>query len=616
MARKIKGFFLEEGLDPFPIRHTLKGYQRGELASDSRAALNVVLLALPQGMAYAAIANLPILFGIVCSAVAGIVAPIFASSRYVILGPTNATALMVFTTISGLSYLDQSARLGLMPLLVLLVGLVCLVGAVLRVADLLQYISHSVLVGYITGAAFLIATSQMKHLLGVSEDFGSNGTFVGMVDALLQRTADFEWSLFAFGLGTLFLYYLLRKVRPSWPSFALVLVLSSAAAHLLSLQSPSFAASLRYFEPFTLSDLSPRTPELLPEGFFHTISLLLGPAFAIAFLASLENSVMSKSLAARTGGRSRVNQDMLGVGMANLACACTASMPASGSLTRSALNFEAGAKTPVSSFLAGLLCILGALALAFFPDVLGLENPVSKIPKVTLSALVIAIATSLINWGNIRVCLRSTPGDAFVYLVTFAAALVTHLDTAIFIGVGLSITLFLRKASKPYLVEYEMSDEGEFRELEQKQTRSNPSISIVHVEGDLFFGAADLFRTQVQRLVDDPNLKVIILRLKNARHLDATSVVALRDLIKFVRKSGRHLIISGSTREVYKVLKNSGVLEALQEGCNRLEGESNLFFYAPSNPNISTRDALLRAQQLMGSKTADVKIFYDPSHKS
>ena len=123
-------------------------------------------------------------------------------------------------------------------------------------------------------------------------------------------------------------------------------------------------------------------------------------------------------------------------------------------------------------------------------------------------------------------------------MTTFAATLLTRLDYAIFIGVGLSITLFLRKASKPHLVEYEMSDDGDLRELNKKDKRQIPSISIVHVEGDLFFGAADLFRTQVQQTIANENLKVIILRLKNARHLDATSVLALDDLIKHTRKKG------------------------------------------------------------------------------
>lgn len=613
--RQVAAFFTEDALDPLPIRRTIKNYTLEKGRSDIRAALNVVLLTVPQGMAYAAIAELPIVYGVVCSAVAALVAPLFASSRYTSLGPTNATALMVYTTMAGLTQLTPDDRLSLMPLLVLMVGTICLLGALIKVADLLQYISHSVLIGYISGAALLIMASQMKHLLGVAEGFQSNGTFVGTMDRLFALAPSYNWYPFILGMLTLAGYTLMRQFLKGWPVFAIALVVFSILGMFLAHGSPHWAASLSFFEPFQLNDLKPRAPTVLPQGFFYTISLLLSPALAVAFLASLENSVMAKSLAARTGGRPDVNQDMLAVGLTNLATACAGSMPASGSMTRSALNFESGARTGVASLMTGAFCVLATIFLVGLPMVSKFENPVAYVPKACLSALIIGIAASLLKWSNIRVCLRSTPGDAAVFTVTFLAALVAKLDVAIFIGVGFSIMLFLRKASKPFLVEYEISDTGDLRELGQKKARPIPAISIVHVEGDLFFGAADLFRTQVQHIASDPNLQVIILRMKNARHLDATSVMALRDLIHFVRKQGRHLIISGATREVYRVLKNSGVLELLQEGTDRKEGQSNLFFYAPSNPNISTRDALRRAQELMGTKKAEVKIFIDQSQE-
>jgi len=222
----------------------------------------------------------------------------------------------------------------------------------------------------------------------------------------------------------------------------------------------------------------------------------------------------------------------------------------------------------------------------------------------------------LFNVRHIRICLRSTSDDAAVLVVTFVSTLLAPLHVAIFIGVAISITLFLRKASRPFLIEYEFSEAGELREMGEKRTRPIPAISIVHVEGDLFFGAAELFRTQIQRTVSDPAIQAIILRLKNARHLDATSVMALEDLILFMRKKGLHLIVSGATREVYRVLKKSGILVTLQAGCDRGAGESNIFLTNPRNPNLSTRAALKRAQQLLGTEKADIRIFYDPSHQN
>jgi len=260
--------------------------------------------------------------------------------------------------------------------------------------------------------------------------------------------------------------------------------------------------------------------------------------------------------------------------------------------------------------LASLSAILIALAAGW-----GLAM-IDYIPKSALAALVIALSLSLFNVRNIRICLNSTSDDAVVLIATFVATLLAPLHVAIFIGVAISISLFLRKASRPYLVEYEFSDDGELREMGEKRERPIPAISIVHVEGDLFFGAAELFRTQIQRIVLDPAIHVIILRMKNARHLDATSVLELEDLIRFMRSRGLHLLISGAPREVYRVLKNSGVLQTLQEGCDRKQGETNLFLGNARNPNLSTRDALRRAQELLGTDKADIRIFYDPNQQT
>jgi sulfate permease, SulP family len=287
-------------------------------------------------------------------------------------------------------------------------------------------------------------------------------------------------------------------------------------------------------------------------------------------------------------------------------------MPASGSLTRSTLNHESGAKTRFASLFSGIYTMAFAVLIAAS---VGWGFPlIDYVPKAALAALVIALSISLFNLKNIRICLLSTNDDASVLIITFISTLLAPLHVAIFIGVALSITLFLRKASRPFLIEYEFSDAGELRQIAEKRPRPIPAISIVHVEGDLFFGAAELFRTQIQRTVSDPTIKAIILRLKNARHLDATSVMALEDLVLLMRERGLHLIVSGATREVYRVLKRSGILMTLQEGCDRGSGESNIFLTSFRNPNLSTRAALKRAQQLIGTEKADIRIFYDPAH--
>ncbi len=615
IPRHIRGFFAGGRIQAAPFMQDLRHYKLGDLRADARAAANVAILAIAQGLAFAAIAGLPVVYGIISTAVAAFVAPLFAGSRHTVMGPTNATAFMLFSFFS-----TNPALIGrwseMIPLLVLMVGLMATTAAYFRVADLLQYVSRSVLVGYMTGAAVLIIANQLKPVLGLDSWLHGNAssTFVGLLVEMGKNLHHTHWVSLVTGAGTLVVFYLVRKWRPSWPAFAIALVVSSA----------SFGTMIRFeygpfqgeetFRTFRLEDLMLKFPNVFREGIFADISVLLGIAFAVAFLACLENSMMSKTLAAKTGDRPDVNQDTLSVGMANLASAIAGGMPASGSLTRSMLNYESGARTRFASLISGVYTMIAAVLIA--SSVNWGVPLIDYVPKAALAALVIALSFSLFHPHNIRVCLRSTTDDAAVLIITFVCTLLAPLNVAIFIGVALSITLFLRKASKPHLIEYEFSEAGELREMGEKRQRPIPSISIVHVEGDLFFGAAELFRTQIQRTVSDPAIQVIILRLKNARHLDATSVLALEDLIKFMRVHGRHLIVSGATKEVYRVLKHSGILKTLQDGCDRRAGESNIFLTNPRNPNLSTRAALKRAQQLLGTDKADIRIFYDPNKQT
>ena len=587
-------------LDPLPIRQRLKGYDARKLKADLKAGLSVTMLDLPQGMAYAAIAGLPLQFGTMCSAVSGMVGSLFGSSRYTVLGPTNATAFMIFSYFAADPHLD---RVGMMPLLVFMVGTLLLFGSFLRVAELAQYISRTVVVAYVTGAALLIIANQSAHILGVSMQVTLNDgsvlqprTMPGIMIHLVKSIQDMHWQSLATAGGTALLYWLLRHFRPQWPALALALIAASTGVFALTgfgFEVPTYANAR-----FGVWDLMPSFPDFVSPRFFSDFSRLFGLSVALAFLATLEGSSMAKTLASVSGQRVDANQDMFSLGMANLSCAYLSGMPSSGSLTRSALNFQSGARSPVSAFLNGAFCLIGALTLGHW---------VGFIPRASLAVLIICVALSLVSSRNIRICLSATGSDAFVFLLTLAATLMVPLHVAIFTGVGVSVILYLRKASQPSLVEYEFNQEGLLTEAGREGARQNPSVSIVHVEGELFFGAADLFRTQIQRSCVDPNLRIIILRLKNARHMDATSVMALEDLVRLLRRDGRELLISGVMKDVYRVLRDSGLADVI--------GKDNIFPASPSNPNVATRNALKRAQQILGTTEADVKIFFDPAKK-
>lgn len=590
----------DTGLDPLPIRRWLTGYGPKRFKADLKAGTSVALLDIPQGMAYAAIAGLPLQFGTTCSAVAGIVGALFLSSRYTVLGPTNATAFMIFSYFAADAALD---RVGLMPLLVFMVGTMLLIGSFLKVAELAQYISRAVMVAYVTGAAMLIIANQAGNVLGISprvvlEDgqVFQPRTFPGIVWQLLENLPQAHWESILVGTLTAGVYWGIRRVRPTWPSLAIGLV----AASLFGLGMKALHLPVATFQDaqFTWLDLLPPFPDFASPKFLSDFSRLFGLAIALAFLATLESSTMGKTLAGLKGQKLDPNQDMFGLGMANLSCAYLSGMPCSGSMVRSTLNFASGARTPISSMINGLMCVVGALTLG---------GAVAYVPKASLAVLIICVAVSIIQQRHIRICLQATGSDAFTFLVTLAATLIVPLHVAIFTGVGISLMLYLRKASRPSLVEYEFNQDGHLAEATQPGVRQNPAISIVHVEGELFFGAAELFRSQVQQACADPNLRIIILRLKNARHMDATSVMALEDLVRALRADGRDLLISGVMKDIYRVLRDSGMVEVI--------GKENLFPSSPSNPNVATRNALKRAQQILGTTEAEVKIFFDPGKK-
>ncbi len=595
--KSVRAFVAQGMVDPFPARYDVLHYSWHKAGRDLKAALDVALVGLPQGMAFAAMAGLDSIYGIMAATVGTFIAPLFTRCSLTVSGPSNATAFMLASFFLASSPAIRSAPHIFVPLIVFMAGLMCVIGAFVKATEMLQFVSRSVLVGYITGAATLIIASQSRYVMGI-HDIDAGSSFFSMGSAIVCNLDKVQWQPIVLGVLSFLMFIPLKRHFKFLPTFAVILVVMSALNALLAQPwAGGCFADVRMLRDFTMSDLVFTPPALgeLPGHLGELFPIILG----IAFLSTLEQTVMSKTISAKTGEPLNLNQDTFAVGMANIGSSFTTSLPCSASLTRSALNYNSRAATRFSGVWCGLMCLGITFLLACFPLI-------SCIPHSVLAALVLANAVSLYDRKQLRICFRSTPGDAAVLLLTFGAALMLPLHIAIFVGVIISVSLFLRKAARPELVEYTFDNSGTLMPVDT-QAKRLPQISIVHVEGDLFFGAADLFRKQVARIAEDETLAVVVLRMRNARNLDATSVFALEELIRFTREKGRHLIISGASRDVYRILRKSGVLQVLQEGCGK--GESNIFLVEPRNPNMSTRKALKRAQKLLGSSQADISIY-------
>ncbi len=571
-------------LQIFPLLRFLKGYSWDKFKLDFWAGVNVSLLDFPQAMAYALLAGFPVMFGVYASAMGSLLGPLLSSSRFMILGATNATAVLVLSSFLTLDIPDHQRILAL-PVLVLLVGIFMIIGAFMRLAGFIKYVSRTVIIGYITAAALLIIANQLNTILGTPRTDAA--TFFNVLSQNILNWEDIKWFSILIACCTGLIYLALKIYLKPIPTVALTLVVASILAFIINL----FGVNIPMIEATQIGLWMPKTPDIN----FEIVYQMGGPALAVAFLAVLESSSIAKTLAAKTGSTADLNQNMLSMGVANVASAFSSGMPVSGSLTRSILNFSSRAATPLSSIISGIILIASILML----------GPLTQfIPKASLATIVIAVGFSLINLEQIRVVLLSTKADAAVFLITFFGGLFFPLNIAISLGAAASIILFLKKISEPRLMQYTFNEKGELSEQDIKKPSEVPEISIVHVEGELFFGSTDIFLDQTRLICASPNLKVIILRMRKAIDLDASIAFAMKDLIHFAHEKNRHFIITGANENVESVFYATGVMELL--------GENNFFRHTQENPNIATSNALKRAQELIGPNKPRILLFTQP----
>ena len=583
-------------LDPIPpVLRELKRYTRPLLRADLLAGATVALVSIPQAVGFALIAGLPPEMVIMSVVVGGFLAALFSTSHHLVFGPTNSISLLMASAIASLPAMGLTAP-GLALVMAFLIGFFQLVAGFAKLGKLTQFVSRAVIIGYGTAIGILLAVGQLPNLVGAPSTRGN-------VFASLEGTARHVWTLdfnpyaVAIGVVTLLLFHVLERLARWVPAELLGLVLVSLFTRWVGLDAlgvrtiageGELAGSLPSFIGLPFGDAS-----------VSAVPALMGTALAIALLGMLEAIAIGKTLAARSGQAFNPNQELMAMGMANVGCAAFGAMPGSASFARSATNIQSGARTQIAA-LSSSLMVLGALFLV--------APLINFLPVPALAAHLMRIGLKMINRDQLRIAWRSTRSDAIVLAVTLLSAFLFKLDVAIYIGLGLSLALFLNKASAPSLVEYGFNAEGQLAQLDEPKDRGDAAISIVHVEGELFFGAADLFQDQVRQLAQDGGIRVVILRMKNARHLDATSVLSLLQLHESLVKAGRHLLISGINPDVERVLRRSGAWATL--------GADNIF-PAEANLTMSTKKALQRAKKLLAAEgaaaKADVRIFYDRS---
>ena len=575
----------------FPFAGVLRGMDGPTFRADLVAGLNVALLAFPMSMAFAMKAGLPIWCGLVGCGVAAAVAPLFSGSANLSAGPTNASAALLLGSFATLGAVTPELRAAALPTLVLMTGGFLLLASWLRLSGFADFVPRTVISAYIAAAALRVIALQLPTALGMPGDHGDD-----TLPEVLWHAARMGRALINPELGlaliTSVAYFLLRPKYGAGKAILGAVMVATFGAILA--QNVAHAQGSRADLVGYVGQAARAASALhLPDFSARTLSTLFSPALALAVLVVIEGTANARASALKTGRPSDLHQEVYGLGMANLVCAFTGGMAASGSISRSALNVASGARTALASLLCGLF-ILGALFLA--------RPVVAIVPLSTLAILVILAEIELANLSAVKLILKSGAQDRTVFLATFATALLAPLDVAIFLGTAVAVAFYLRQTSTPEVVEYDFSETGELRERPKGQ--ASTGISILHVEGSLHFGATQAFHEHLRRASADPNLKVLVLKFREALHLDANGVLLLRDLAETLKSDGRHLILCEAKADTMRIIVNAGLDQAV--------GPENVFPFDEAQPNLALAKAVRRARDLAGGGNAVLRIVTAP----
>jgi SulP family sulfate permease len=543
-----------------PALDALRDYRLADLRGDALAGCSVAAVAVPQAMAYAMIAGLPVEYGLYTAIVMTAIDAVFASSRQLIAGPTNAISIALLSAIGSIGTLDERVQAAV--LLAFLVGAIQLSISFLRLGDLTRYISHSVIVGFTTGASVLLVLDQLKNLLGLTAMGGVHDHFLYRFWLTATQGGPVHAPTFVVGLASVALVIALRSVKRllGWrflPDLLLVVIVMAAATAALALdrQGVKVVGDI----PATLPGFS--YPHL-DAALMHDLS---SSALAIALLGLLEAISMAKSIAAVTGQKLDLNQQCLSEGFANFGGSFFSCMPGSGSLTRSAINQQAGARTQWSGVVSAVAVALIVLAFA----------PYARfIPRSALAGILMLTATRMVNPRELRYHLRASRFDATIVTVTAVAAFAISIEFCVLIGVFMSFLLAVPRTGQMLLTEFVVTPEGTVHErLPDDELCGH--VLIFGLEGEMYFGSGASLEQHLETIGGRimPQTRVVVLRMKRARNPDAVGMTLLEGAVDRLRERGVHVILCGVRQGMLACMEKCGLAPKL--------GESQIFLEQP-----------------------------------
>jgi SulP family sulfate permease len=522
-------------------------YGWGRLRHDLVAGLTVAAVAVPQAMAYALIAGVPPQYALYAAFVTAVLASLFGSSSHLITGPTNAISLVVFSALAGLSLDPRDPHHALhlaqaLCLLTLLVGGFQLIITLLKVGDLTHFVSESVVLGFMAGAGLLVALGQVPNLLGLEPHGEGHLHVLARLFVTLRDGGPVNPQAVLLGVATVAavvgLRQLARRLGVPLPDMLLALIGAAVLAQVLGWEPGEEKLAVPWGLP----------PLAVPPFRLLWVQNLAGGALAIAMLGLLEALAIAKSISVHTREPLDFNRECLAQGLANLGGSLFHCMPASGSLTRSAINHQAGGVSRVAGILSGLT-VGGSL--------LVLSRWAHFVPRPALAGLLLITAWRLVDRRRLLYCLRATRYDAGLALCTAFAAVFVSIEFSILIGTFLSFLLFVPRAARLHTSELVVTQERVLRERQPDDPRCG-KIVLYSLEGELFFGIVpDLedFFAEVRRRVDQ-GVRVVILRLKRTRNPDMVCLERFQRFLEDMQDRAVPVLLCGVREDFARALHN------------------------------------------------------------
>jgi len=483
------------------------------IKADFIAGLTGAVLVFPQGIAFATIAGMPPEYGLYTAMVVPIVAALFGSSFHLVSGPTTAISIVVFATISQHAVPGTEEYIAMALTLTFLAGIYQLAFGLAKFGVLVNFVSHNVVIGFTTGAAFLIASSQITHILGISTTKGV--AFVEIWKELYFGIGEFNGFLLFIGISTIISAILIKRYQPKLPNLFIGLLVGSVVGWTLE----SFTSSIS-----TVGNITAFIPPLsLPDFSIHSLTEIAPGAFAVALLGLIEASSISRSVATKSNQKINSNQEFIGQGVSNIVGSFLSSYASSGSFTRTGVNYESGAKTPLSAILAALILIIIVLLVAPF---------MAYLPIASMAGIILLVAYNLIDSEHIKKTFKYSKSESIIFFVTFASTLLIDLEFAIYLGVLLSLLLFIAKTSAPEVQTLAFSNESSDGSRKMHSIKTSPLIQcpqlkIIKINMSIYFGSINHIQKQISTIIDNQTIHHILVVCDGVNFVDLTGVDAL-----------------------------------------------------------------------------------------